>query len=171
MPRVQGAVTGAAHRAKTFRQPEEPPVTTTTDRALRLLAWGAALWIGYELLWYEQYKLAGPTLVFDRLSAWSGIPEKPFRLFVAGMEICAAVLVLIPRTRVLGGALALGIMSGAIFFHLFTPLGVDPYGDGAKLFKEACFTWVMAAFVLVAHRAEAIALLRRYLRYLGPRMA
>ena len=146
-------------------------MTLDKDRTLRLLAWIAALWIVYEFLWYEQYKLAGPTLVFDRLSAWSGIPEKPFRLFVASMEICAAVLVLIPRTRVFGAAFAMGIMSGAIFFHLFTPLGVDPYEDGAQLFKEACFTWVMAAFVLFAHRAEALALLRRHAPFLGPRAA
>jgi uncharacterized membrane protein YphA (DoxX/SURF4 family) len=99
-------------------------MTMTTDRALRLLAWVAALWIAYEFLVYLQYKLPGPTLVFDRLSAWSGIPEKPFRLFVAGMETVAAVLVLIPRTRVIGAAFAMGIMSGAILFHLFTPLGV-----------------------------------------------
>ncbi|MDO9707251.1 DoxX family protein [Paracraurococcus lichenis] len=146
-------------------------MTTTADRALRILAWIAALWIAYEFLWYEQYKLAGPTLVFDRLSDWSGIPEKPFRLFVASMEICAAVLVLIPRTRVLGAAFAMGIMSGAIVFHLFTPLTVDPYGDGGKLFKEACFTWVMAGFVLFAHRREALDLLRRYAPRIGARIA
>ena len=31
----------------------------TTDRALKLLAWAAAIWIAYEFLWYEQYKLIG----------------------------------------------------------------------------------------------------------------
>lgn len=140
----------------------------TQTRLLRLLAWAAALWIAYEFLWYEQYKLAGPTLVFDRLSAWSGIPEKPFRLFVASMEMAAAVLVLVPRTRPFGGLFAMGIMTGAIFFHLFTPLGVDPYGDGAKLFKEACFTWVMAGVVVLAHRAELLALARWALARLQP---
>lgn len=143
-------------------------MTPQKDRMLRLLAWAAALWIAYEFLWYEQYKLAGPTLIFDRLSAWSGIPEKPFRLFVASMEIGAAILVLIPRTRILGAAWAMGIMSGAILFHLFTPLGVDPYGDGGRLFKEACFTWLMAGFVLFAHRGEVVALLRRFAPFPKP---
>jgi hypothetical protein len=143
----------------------------TLNRVFRLLAWAAALWIAYELLWYEQYKLAGPTLVFERLSAWSGIPEKPFRLFVACMEITAAVLVLIPKTQLFGGLFALGAMSGAIFFHLFTPLGVDPYGDGAKLFKEACFTWVMAAIVVLAHREQLLALARLVLARLAPAAA
>lgn len=150
---------------------KDPSPRWDKDRILRLLAWAGALWIAYEFLYYEQFKLAGPTLVFDRLSAWSGIPEKPFRLFVASMEITASILVLIPRTRVLGAAFAMGIMSGAIFFHLFTPLGIDPYGDGAKLFKEACVTWLVAAFVLFAHRQEALALLRRYAPFLGLKAA
>jgi uncharacterized membrane protein YphA (DoxX/SURF4 family) len=144
---------------------------TTTDRALRLLAWAAALWIAYEFLWYEQYKLTGNEGsidgVFQPLANWFGIPahEKPIRLGVASMEIIASVLVLIPRTRIPGAALALGIMSGAIFFHTIGPIGIDPYGDGGKLFKEACFTWAMAALILWIHRAEAEVVLRRYLPF------
>lgn len=133
-----------------------------------LLAWAAALWIGYEFLWYLQYKLPGPTLVFELLSEWSGIPEPAFRLFVAGMETVAAILVLIPRTQAFGGLFAMGIMTGAIFFHLFTPLGVDPYEDGGMLFKEACFTWTMAAVIVVVRRAELLALAGRYIPALAP---
>jgi len=39
-------------------------------------------------------------------------------------------------------------MSGAIFFHLFTPLGVDRivdaagYTDGGVLFYMACGVWI-----------------------------
>ena len=139
------------------------------SRPARLLSWAAALWIAYEFLWYEQYKLAGPTLVFERLSAWSGIAEPPFRLFVAAMEIAAALLVLPPRSRPLGGLFAMGIMSGAILFHLFTPLGVDPYGDGGQLFKEACFTWTMGALLALLHRAELLALARWLLARLEAR--
>ena len=122
-----------------------------TDRILRWLAWPAAIWIAYEFLWYEQYKLTGNVGsidgVFQPLANWFGIPahEKPIRLGVAILEIIASVLVLIPRTRVLGAFLALGTMSGAIFFHTIGPIGIDPYGDGGRLFKEACFTWLMAA--------------------------
>lgn len=136
-------------------------------RILGLLAWGAALWIAYEFLWYLQYKLTGPTLIFEVLSTWSGVPEKPFRLFVAAMEISAAILVLIPRTQAFGALFAMGVMTGAIGFHLFTPLGVDPYEDGGQLFKEACFTWLMAAVIVAIRRAELLALARRLLGRLG----
>ena len=134
-----------------------------------ILAWVGAIWIAFEFLWYEQYKLAGPTLVFDRLSAWSGIPETPFRLFVASMEIAASILVLIPRTQGFGALFAAGIMSGAIFFHLFTPLGVDPYNDGAQLFKEACFTLVIALAVAFLRRAALFDLGRWVLPRIGLR--
>ncbi|MDN3564236.1 hypothetical protein QWZ14_07630 [Paeniroseomonas aquatica] len=137
------------------------------DRLSGLAVWAAAIWIAYEFLWYEQYKLTGNQGsidgVFQPLANWFGIPaqEKPIRLGVAILEIIAAVLVLIPRTRIPGAALAFGLMSGAIFFHTIGPIGIDPYGDGGGLFKEACFTWAMAALILVLRREEARALLAR----------
>ena len=138
------------------------------DRLSGLAVWAAAIWIAYEFLWYEQYKLTGNQGsidgVFQPLADWFGIPahEKPIRLGVAILEIIAAVLVLIPRTRIPGAALAFGLMSGAIFFHTIGPIGIDPYGDGGGLFKEACFTWAMAALILVLRRREALALLARF---------
>lgn len=39
-------------------------------------------------------------------------------------ELIAVIAVLIPKTRAFGGLLTAGIMTGAIFFHLVTPLGV-----------------------------------------------
>ena len=147
-----------------------------TDRVLKWLAWPAAIWIAYELTWYQQFKLTGhegSVSLFTIISDWLGTPggEKPFRLFVAILEIFCAVLVLIPRTRMIGAALSLGTMSGAIFFHTVSPLGIDPYGDGGGLFKEAVFTWVMAAFVLFAHRGEAFALLSALRARLLPQAA
>lgn len=140
----------------------------TKHRLLGLLAWAAALWIAGEFLWYEQYKLTGNQGsidgVFQPLATWFGIPahEKPIRLFVASLEIVAALLVLVPRTQALGALLALGLMSGAIFFHTIGPIGIDPYGDGGGLFKEACFTWTMAALILAIRRRELRALAARF---------
>lgn len=131
------------------------------------LAWLGAVWIAFEFFWYEQYKLVGPTLVFERLSDWSGIPEQPFRLFVASMEIAAGLLVLIPATQGFGALFAMGIMAGAIVFHLFTPLGVDPYGDGGQLFKEACFTFIVASIVAFLRRDALLSLANNVLQRLG----
>lgn len=131
------------------------------------LAWIGALWIAFEFFWYEQFKLVGPTLVFERLSDWSGIPEQPFRLFVASMEIVAGLLVLVPVTQGFGALFAMGIMAGAIVFHLFTPLGVDPFGDGGQLFKEACFTFIVAGIVAFLRRDALLSLANTVLQRLG----
>jgi hypothetical protein len=142
------------------------------SRISNLLSWAAALYIAGVLLWYEQYKLPGAdgsVWLFTVLSDWLGIPghEKAFRLSVAVAEIIASVLVLVPATRIVGAVLSLGIISGAIFFHLVSPLGVDPYGDGGHLFKEACAVWLSSAFILVVQRREALAVLRRMVRFGG----
>jgi uncharacterized membrane protein YphA (DoxX/SURF4 family) len=125
----------------------------------RILSWLGAGWIAWEFGYYEQFKLTGnegSVYLFTVLSDWLGSPggERPFRLFVAIQEIVAAVLVLLPWTRVWGAALAFATMAGAIFFHSASPLGVDPYGDGGVLFREAVFTLFVSAGVMVLHRHE-----------------
>jgi hypothetical protein len=134
------------------------------DRALRILTWPAALFIASILLWYEQYKLtgnAGSVWLFTTLSDWLQIHgyEKPFRLFVATLEIVSSVLVVIPITRLLGAALSLGTMTGAIFFHTLSPLGIDPFNDGGQLFKQACAVWLASAFILLVRRHDVVAML------------
>ena len=128
----------------------------------RLLTWPAALYIAFIFLWYEQYKLTGnqgSVDLFTTITDWLFLDgyEKPFRLAVATAEIIAAVLVVMPLTRMYGAILSLGIISGAIFFHVASPLGIDPYGDGGTLFKEACAVWVCSVFVLVSYRDTLIA--------------
>ena len=49
--------------------------------------------------------------------------------------------------------MAMGVISGAIFFHLFTPLGVsvlnaDGTHDGGELFALACGVWLASAALL-----------------------
>ena len=136
------------------------------DRVMKILTWPAALFVAGVLLWYEQFKLsgnAGSVELFTTLTDWLGLHgyEAWMRLGVAWAEIAASVLVINQPSRMWGAAGALGLMSGAIFFHVASPLGVDPYGDGGVLFKEACGVWLCSAFILVAYRVEGIALLRR----------
>lgn len=129
------------------------------SRPARIVSWLAAAWIVWELGYYEQYKLTGnegSVYLFGILSEWLGTPggEKPFRLFVAIQEIVACVLVLLPWTRLPGAVLSFVTMGGAIFFHVVSPLGIDPYGDGGTLFKEAVFTLAASALLIWLHRHE-----------------
>lgn len=142
------------------------------ERMLRLLTWPAALYIAAILLWYEQYKLTGnegSVYLFTILSDWLFIngQEKTFRLTVGIAEIVASLLVLWPRTRMVGAVFALLIMSGAIFFHTVSPLGIDPYNDGGRLFMEACEVWLSSAFIVFVYRAELRNMVRRIVRHRG----
>lgn len=71
-------------------------------------------------------------------------------LVIGSTELIACILLVIFATRFWGALLALGVMSGAIFFHLFTPLGVDRIvdaagnTDGGVLFYMACGVWLSA---------------------------
>ena len=63
-------------------------------------------------------------------------------------ELIASILILIPRTSLLGALMGLGLMCGAIFFHL-TKLGIY-FGGNAILFSYAviCFACCLALVVL-----------------------
>ena len=68
-------------------------------------------------------------------------------------ELIAAVLLLIPSTVALGAALSVGVMSGALFFHL-TLLGIEVKGDGGLLFGLAAVVFVSAFALLVIFRRQ-----------------
>lgn len=71
------------------------------------------------------------------------------------VELIAAILLLLPQTVVFGAILSLGVISGAIFFHL-TKLGIKlpAVDDGGELFALAVIVFVCSAAVLVMHRHE-----------------
>lgn len=118
--------------------------------------------------------------IFTTLGEWSGITLfGQYGGFLIGFaELVASILILlpiislvlpfikqvlnVPLFHALGALMAFGIMSGAIFFHVFTPLGIvmplfDPATgvqngtDGGTLFIMACITWVSSVILLAMH--------------------
>ncbi|XOV94015.1 MAG: DoxX family protein [Bacteroidota bacterium] len=69
------------------------------------------------------------------------------------VELVAGVLLLIPNLRVYGAMLALGVISGAIFFHL-TILGIEVHGDGGLLFYLALVVFFSSLVVLFIRRKD-----------------
>ncbi len=84
---------------------------------------------------------------------------------IGALELVASVLLLLAATRVWGALLGLGIISGAIFFHVFTPLGLFPYTDLScttegcpqekALFFMAVGVWLSCAWLLYARWRHA----------------
>jgi uncharacterized membrane protein YphA (DoxX/SURF4 family) len=108
------------------------------------------------------------SLGFPGLFAPGGI----FSAHVVGsVELIASLLLLVGawlgsawRTQALGALLGLGVISGAIFFHLFTPLGVavvntDGSSDGGQLFALACGVWIACAALIWMRRSALLSLL------------
>ncbi len=112
--------------------------------------------------------------IFGTLNGWAGslgfpglfAPRGIFSQYVVGsFELIASVLLLAglvlrkPIVHTMGAALAIGVISGAIFFHLFTPLGVqvlntDGTLDGGELFALACGVWCSALGILWIRREQ-----------------
>src|ERR1051325_8664363 len=74
------------------------------------------------------------------------------RIGTGVLELIASILILNPRTTGWGAGLGLGLMSGAIFFHL-TKLGIVFDGD-AVLFIYAVITFVCCLILLIKYRRQ-----------------
>jgi uncharacterized membrane protein YphA (DoxX/SURF4 family) len=135
-------------------------------RLVGLVPWALSAYVAFIFIWYLQFKFTGgegSVWLFSILTDWLGFPghEKAMRIFTGGAELVASILILVPATQVVGAAMAFGIMFGAIFFHVASPLGIDPYGDGGELFREACTVLVFALVVMVMRREQGFAYLDR----------
>ena len=75
-------------------------------------------------------------------------------------ELIASILLLMAGTRRIGALLGLAVISGAIFFHLFTPLGIDRVvdaagnTDGGVLFYMACGVWLSCTLIWYLSKPE-----------------
>jgi len=125
----------------------------------RYLLWGLSAYIAFVFVQSLFFKFTGSAesiFIFSTLRDWSGIAlfEPAGRWIIGFAELIASILLFMPRTRIFGAALAIGIMTGAIFFHLFTPLGVVIMGDGGLLFAMACGVWISGWVILAFSRNE-----------------
>ena len=81
------------------------------------------------------------------------------RIGIGVMELIATILLLVPRTVVFGAGLGVGLMAGALFFHL-TKLGIEVQGDSGLLFTYALLVFVSCLILTVTHRAQLFNLLK-----------
>lgn len=67
------------------------------------------------------------------------------------LELIAGILLLIPATTAFGALLAIGLMAGAIFFHI-TKLGISVQNDGGQLFIYALLVFVSSIALVIIYR-------------------
>ncbi|MBX2849333.1 MAG: hypothetical protein KTR16_13500 [Acidiferrobacterales bacterium] len=132
------------------------------------LVWALVAFVIFVFVQSLFFKFAGlqeTEIIFSTIAQWMGsitglnIIAPFFEVWggytIGAVELIAALLLLFPGTRRLGAFIGLVIISGAIFFHLFTPLGVDRIvneagdTDSGVLFYMACGVWVCCALILL----------------------
>ena len=88
------------------------------------------------------------------------IGMEPFgRIGIGVMELIASILLLLNSTRLIGAALGVGLMAGALFFHL-TQLGIEVQGDGGQLFAYALMVMVSCLLLLLLNFKETLQLIQ-----------
>lgn len=112
-----------------------------------VISWLFTVWTSYVFLGSLFYKFdttaAEPAHIFSTIGAWmndtlgqtiGGLFSDFGQYLIGGAELLTALVLLLPlvfrnlreKLHCLGGLMASGVMAGAIFFHLFTPLGWHP---------------------------------------------
>jgi hypothetical protein len=131
-----------------------------TKTSLRI-SWALRLIVAIILLQTLFFKF---TAARESVYIFSTLGMEPWGRIGSGVfELIASVLLLIPSTVLPGAAMAMAATGGAIFFHL-TRLGValTPVGDNGELFALAILVTLLAAAILLLHRQELPALVRRF---------
>ena len=109
---------------------------------LILFSWIAALIMAQTL----RFKF---TAAEESVYIFEHIGMEPWgRILVAVLELIASVLLLLPRLRVWGALMGVGLMLGAIFFHV-TSVGIVIMDDGGLLFWLAVLTFTSSMVVLI----------------------
>lgn len=116
--------------------------------------------------------------IFGILGEWSGLPWfGSYGGYMVGVAELIASILLMTSWHGFGALKALGIITGAIFFHLATPLGiVQPEfnvlgevigNDGGILFIMACLVWLSALWLVIQDMKSSNSSVNCLLRWLG----
>ena len=85
---------------------------------------------------------------------------EPFGRIGSGIvELIASVLILIPRTTLIGALIGFGTMFGALISHFFV-LGIEVKNDGGELFILALITFLCCLLLIYQQKHKISDLLR-----------
>jgi hypothetical protein len=142
---------------------------------------GAAVFL--DSLRYKFTDAPQTQVIFGKLDGWSSSLGLPglfghtglFSQYTIGTaELAASALLIaglhpaLKRLQALGAAIGFAVMSGAVNFHLWTPLGIDPNNDGGGLFAAAVTIWFSTLALMIVRRKELAGLVAEFGRALVP---
>ena len=127
----------------------------------KVLIWILRLLAAFIMLQTLYFKFTGHE---QSVRLFTELGMEPWgRIGTGVFELIASILILYPRTTGFGAALGVGLMSGAIFFHI-TKLGLKFDGDYV-LSIYAVIAWVCCAVLLLIFRSQLLSLVGRKPRF------
>jgi uncharacterized membrane protein YphA (DoxX/SURF4 family) len=125
-------------------------ISTVMSWALRLIA--AAIML--QTLFFKFTAAEESVYIFTQtgMEPWG-------RIGTGVLELIASILILYPKTTIYGAFLAMGLMAGAIFFHL-TKLGIVVKNDGGQLFVYAVVVFTASLILLLIKRQQLLKTIR-----------
>lgn len=121
------------------------------SKPLTIASWILRIIVALILVQTLFFKFTGAeesVFIFESLGQ-----EPAGRIGSGVVELIASILLFVPGLVAIGALLSLGVISGAIFFHL-TALGIEVQGDGGLLFGLAVVVWIGSAIILWLYRTQ-----------------
>jgi len=116
---------------------------------MKTLIWIVRIVAAAILLQTLYFKFTGAE---ESVYIFSTLGMEPYGRIGSGIgELIAAVLILVPRTTLIGAIMGSGVMIGALFSHLFV-LGIEVQNDGGVLFTLAIITFLCCMFLIFQNR-------------------
>ena len=127
---------------------------------MKKLVLGLSLIVAAGFLFFGVQKFGATNPIFSIIAEKSGISlfEPYIRIFTGVAEVIVAALILLPRTRLLGALGGLGLLAGAIGFHISPWLGIEVEGMGHGLFITALALTALTVTLFVVLRKEGYSL-------------
>lgn len=123
-----------------------------------VISWVLRLTVAIILLQTLYYKFTGHP---ESVHIFSALGVEPWgRITLGIVELITAILILIPKTKILGIFNSFGIILGAIFSHLLV-IGVNVENDGGTLFTLAVIVLICSSILLKLHKDEVLSLINK----------
>lgn len=101
----------------------------------------------------------------ESVALFTKIGMEPWgRIGTGVLELVASILILYPRTTGWGSGLAMGLMAGALFFHLNGTLGLKWYGD-YSLFLYALTVFICSGILAYLYRFQVLSVFKALLLF------
>lgn len=100
----------------------------------------------------------------ESVHIFSALGIEPWgRIGLGIIELITALLILFPKTKIIGMVASLGIILGAVFSHILV-LGLNVSNDGGALFTLALIVLIATTIFLTIHKNELISFVSKFLK-------